>query len=146
MELKGFRPEATDNENVELYNAARTLWFGRDGVEAYVSLVFVGEKLGALVIRTYDDGEDYPYFSRYYGKRFPKCTLIEESADRMSWQDKDGDSVTVWKQPSPICEVDPRETVLVYLRRHVIQPDPAGSMPPWLNNIILGLGYAGIDY
>jgi len=146
VELKGFRPEATDDQRVEVYNAGdHAIWFGRDKVEAYVTLVFVKEQLGAIIIRTRDSGEDYRYYTQYYAKRFGKCTQIEKSDDRNSWLDKDDDTVTVESQPSYYgCPTDPPETVIVYLRRHIIQPDPAGSMPQWLDNIINGIGYAGI--
>lgn len=147
VELKGFRPEETDDLSIEVYSDGdRAIWFGRDSIESITTLVFVKGVLGAIIIRTRDSGQDYKYYTQYYAKRFNRCTQIEESPDRNSWLDKDDDSVTVEKQPYWFgCPTIPPESVIVYLRRHVIQPNPAGDMPQWIYFLINGVGYFGVS-
>jgi hypothetical protein len=143
VELKGFRPEETSDSDIEVYSdAEHPIWFGRDKENAYITIVFVKEVLGAIIIRLDNGGEDYHYYNQYYAKRFTMCTQIENSTDRNSWLDNDDDTVTVENQPYYFgCPSVPSDTVIVYLRRHVIQPNPAGSMPQWLYNLIQGLSF-----
>ena len=145
VELKGFKPEATDDESVEVYHDFnRSILFGRGPADTGVTLAFVGGKLSLIIIRAHDQGKDYKYYRQYYANRLGKCTQVEKTPDRASWLDKDGDALTVEKQPSWLgCATDPPETVIVYLRRHVIQPDPAGDMPEWLDYLINGMGFSG---
>jgi hypothetical protein len=146
-DLKGFRPEQTDDPDVEVDgDSDRTIWFGRGAVKACVTLAYRKGVLALITIRTRDDGENISYYKDYYAHRLGKCVRTEKTADRNSWLDKDGDSITVHKQPYWLgCPSVPPETVVIYLRKHVIQPDPAGNLPEWVDNLIWGLGYAGSD-
>lgn len=145
VELKGFRPVETNDPSIEVYyDAEHPIWFGRDTFDSHIILAFVDEKLALIAIRANDDGEDYSFYRKYYIRRQTQCTKIADSENLISWADKDNDTLSVENQPYWLgCPSVPSETVIVYLRRYLIQPDPVKNMPDWVEYIVNGMGFEG---
>lgn len=134
IDLRGFRPQEFTESGVEIYmDDERPLLFGKATQKNDVVLVFKDQKLAAVMIRfPGDDGSNFEPMKKYYIGGLNKCTTTEDEENLTSWVDKDGDSLTLESQPYWLgCPTIGPDTVILYLRRHILEPDPARGLPQW---------------